>query len=130
MNYTENYHLPQWEESDRVMMKDFNQMCASIDEGIGAAAEKPYVFGTYYGKGTISHDVEIGFRPSLLLVFCNQYAGTYTKAIGTIAAVGPRVDCTLLTLTDTGFHVGELPNDITYPQVNRSGTLYQYVAFR
>ena len=29
MNYTENYHLPQWEETDRIMRTDFNQMCAN-----------------------------------------------------------------------------------------------------
>lgn len=34
MDYTQNYHLPQWEKSDRLLMDDFNQMCASIDEGI------------------------------------------------------------------------------------------------
>ena len=25
MNYTERYHLPQWEETDRIMRTDFNQ---------------------------------------------------------------------------------------------------------
>lgn len=34
MNYTDNYKLPQWEEEDRVMRTDFNQMCADIDEGL------------------------------------------------------------------------------------------------
>lgn len=34
MNYTENYHLPQWEETDRVMRTDFNQMCADIESGL------------------------------------------------------------------------------------------------
>ena len=37
MNYTEKYHLPQWVESDRIMMTDFNQMCADIEAGITAA---------------------------------------------------------------------------------------------
>ena len=39
MNYTEKYHLPQWEESDRVMRTDFNQMCADIENGIKSAAQ-------------------------------------------------------------------------------------------
>lgn len=38
MNYTENYHLPQWEETDRVMRTDFNQMCADIEEGLSQTA--------------------------------------------------------------------------------------------
>lgn len=34
MNYTQNYHLPQWEKSDRIMMDDFNQMCTNIESGL------------------------------------------------------------------------------------------------
>ena len=36
MNYTTNYHLPQWVESDRILMEDFNEAMANIDEGIGS----------------------------------------------------------------------------------------------
>ena len=34
MNYTANYHLPQWDETDRIMRTDFNQMCADIESGL------------------------------------------------------------------------------------------------
>ena len=34
MNYTTNYHLPQWVETDRIMMEDFNQAMADIDESL------------------------------------------------------------------------------------------------
>jgi ElaB/YqjD/DUF883 family membrane-anchored ribosome-binding protein len=34
MNYTKNYHLPQWDENDRVMRADFNQMCADMENGL------------------------------------------------------------------------------------------------
>ena len=37
MNYTENYQLPQWVETDRIMMEDFNQAMADIDAGIAGA---------------------------------------------------------------------------------------------
>ena len=39
MNYTQHIQLPQWVESDRIMMDDFNDMAAKIDEGIAAVAE-------------------------------------------------------------------------------------------
>ena len=39
MNYTTNYHLPQWVETDRIQMEDFNQMCSDIDEGIKTAQD-------------------------------------------------------------------------------------------
>ncbi len=34
MNYTENYHLPQWAKSDRIMMEDFNGAMSSIENGL------------------------------------------------------------------------------------------------
>ena len=38
MNYTEKYHLPQWKETDRILMKDFNQMCADMEAGLSKTA--------------------------------------------------------------------------------------------
>ena len=34
MNYTENYHLPQWVKEDRIMMEDFNAAMAGIEKGL------------------------------------------------------------------------------------------------
>ncbi len=39
MNYTENYHLPQWEETDRIMRTDFNRMCADMEAGLNQNAQ-------------------------------------------------------------------------------------------
>lgn len=38
MNYTKNYHLPQWDETDRIMRTDFNQMCADMEAGLAKTA--------------------------------------------------------------------------------------------
>lgn len=42
MNYTQNHHLPQWEETDRVLMTNFNEAMLSIEasltEGAGNTA--------------------------------------------------------------------------------------------
>ena len=44
MNYTENYQLPQWEESDRVLMADFNAAMGSIEAGLtGLEGQAPAV---------------------------------------------------------------------------------------
>ena len=40
MEYTKNYHLPQWAEEDRIMMEDFNDAMASIESGLDSKAEK------------------------------------------------------------------------------------------
>lgn len=34
MNYTENFHLPQWDEQDRIMRVDFNHAMAEIEAGL------------------------------------------------------------------------------------------------
>ena len=39
MNYTPNYRLPQWEKPDRIMMDDFNRMCANIEAGLTGGAD-------------------------------------------------------------------------------------------
>lgn len=39
MNYTENYHLPQWEENDRVMRTDFNDAMSSLENGLTACRD-------------------------------------------------------------------------------------------
>lgn len=36
MDYTQNLHLPQWEETDRIQMDDFNDAMERIDAAIGA----------------------------------------------------------------------------------------------
>ena len=40
LNYTKNYQLPQWVESDRVLMEDFNDAMAKVDQEILQANEK------------------------------------------------------------------------------------------
>ena len=94
MNYTTNYHLPQWAETDRIMMEDFNQMCSDIDEGIKTAQDtadtaeskadaaqssanavadaytpgnQPYVVGSYTGTGA-DMTITLGFRPKFLIL--------------------------------------------------------------
>ena len=46
MNYTTNYHLPQWVESDRILMEDFNEAMENIDGGIKGAKDAASVAQT------------------------------------------------------------------------------------
>ena len=39
MNYTTNYHLPQWVETDRLLMDDFNDAYSAIDTALGGLRE-------------------------------------------------------------------------------------------
>ena len=39
MTKTTNYQLPKWEKTDRVQMKDFNDMTATLDTALKANAD-------------------------------------------------------------------------------------------
>lgn len=100
MNYTEKYHLPQWVETDRIMMDDFNAAMASIEGGLTAvkgeaaqdasglsqrldtveqtaeeAHEKaytpPFVIGNYIGLDE-AKTFTVGFRPSMVIIWGDQ----------------------------------------------------------
>ena len=101
MNYTEKYHLPQWVESDRILMTDFNQMCADIEAGlteaeagrsslaeslaalaagVGSAGENARIaWGSYTGTGAYGANspttLNVGFCPVLVVVGCVADAG-------------------------------------------------------
>lgn len=76
MNYTPNYQLNQWEATDQVKRADFNADNAKIDAAILAARKAPCcIHGTYVGNGgTVT--VDLGFRPSFLVIMPQEYANT------------------------------------------------------
>ena len=45
MNYTTNYHLPQWVAEDRILMEDFNEAMESIDSNVKEARQQTYTVG-------------------------------------------------------------------------------------
>ena len=86
MDYTANFHLPQWEQNDRILMDDFNQFAACLEEALSqnqAAVEavqetaeeaKTAVqmcaktfFGTYQGNGG-TRTVEVGSLARAVLI--------------------------------------------------------------
>ena len=143
MNYTTNYHLPQWVETDRIMMEDFNQAMADIDAGIAGAKgaadavedaytpdNKPYVVGSYTGNGS-GLTVTLGFRPSFLIVNGTetvQYTSMSTLGSWNTATAGNVLpDC--VTFTDTGFTVTSASSAV-YPNLVAATRVYDYIAFR
>ena len=160
MNYTNNYHLPQWVETDRIMMEDFNQMCSDIDEGIKTAQDtadtaeskadaaqttansvadaytpdnQPYVAGTYVGTGTDT-TVTLGFRPKFVIISGMQ-PGTQSNSTSDWDRYFALCDGSIMplrvTFTDTGFTVFARGNSYqNYPDFTDSGRTYCYLAFR
>ena len=158
MNYTTNYHLPQWVESDRIMMEDFNEAMEAIDTGVAAAQtaaesaqskadaaqsaagsaytpdNKPYVVGSYTGDGSsTARHFNLGFKPSFLII--GGQNGSYTEGNETLyrlAIVGGPWSASVATLENTGFYVsGESSSDMKMkPRLNVNNYRYYYIAFR
>ena len=154
MNYTPNHHLPQWVESDRVRMEDFNAAMSSIDSGLtnavskanaaqAAAQEakntaadpaKPYVVGSYTGNGQIQL-IEIGFKPAFLIISGMKFGlntNSYEDFDHYFALTGQ--DQNLIQrvqLLNDGFAVYPMNNyGASYPTLNEKDRLYSFIAFR
>ena len=148
MEYTKNYHLPQWKEDDRIMMRDFNQMCADMEKGLTEAKTtadeaqhsadeayrdsfKPYAAGTYTGNSG-TQEINVGFRPRFVLVSGDDGAGSLTDHYQSLGyyfgVIGPDLAYDTAVLTDAGFLVKNISN--RYPQLNRMPNKYNYIAFR
>ena len=94
MNYTKNYHLPQWVETDRIMMEDFNDAMSDIDEGLNEVKSMvenvqdaytpdnmPFVIGTYTGNGAeTNRDIDLGFKPRFVIISGMARTGNTTNA--------------------------------------------------
>ena len=145
MNYTTNYHLPQWVESDRILMEDFNQAMETLDGGIAAAKaaadtakttadnaycpeNKPYVFGSYKGTGS-QQSITLGFKPSALIIMRNYGSNNPEDAEGAWAFVTPSSTCVTIQFLEDGFRLLSL-NSGQYPAVNWGNYYYNYIAFR
>ena len=158
MNYTTNYHLPQWVESDRILMEDFNDAMAGIDQGLqgaqtaadtaeskanAAQAAASAAQGTAnnafcpdnmpyvigtYTGGNGAPKFSLGFRPAAVLVY-ECYTGTSAEdAAGSFSLHTGDGTSYKLLIRDDGFQVWY--NEGGYPYTNRSGGSYIYIAFR
>ena len=140
MNYTEKYHLPQWEESDRVMRTDFNNAMAALEDGLKTnaqgvseakteAAKLPYVVGTYVGT-VEAQDIYLGFQPAMVIIGSTENSNVQDSTLAKMMVLTADSGTTKIRLTDTGFHMEAETTQYKYPKPNYPGGKYQYIAFR
>ena len=145
MEYTTNYHLPQWVETDRIMMGDFNQMCSDIDEGIAEAKEaadaaqqeaeeKGFVIGSYTGNAPSSGTdpgqlITLGFLPSFLLITRGWASNISSSSFLVIGKARVKAQDSVFEWKDNGFVVKDT-NTSGPLQLNTAGMVYDYIAFR
>lgn len=154
MNQTQNLHLPQWEESDRIMRTDFNDAMASIDAGVKAAndaiaakanasaltalqsAMPRIVIGTYTGDGEEQRTVALSGQPQFLMVWPTTSpiatgldSNTSSCGIATRNGTQHVGDNPTLELTSTGFRVfNKNFNNRYFINTNAFNTAYSYLA--
>ena len=124
MTKTTNYQLPKWEKTDRIQMKDFNDMTATLDAAL--AAKCGIVTGTYTGDGTNDRTVDLGRPVAFLMVQRTGRRSSNFTEVGWMAGEGcihgGTGGSSGLTHTGSGF----LINDSN--AFNESGVVYRYFA--
>lgn len=98
--------------------------------------DEPFVTGSYAGMGESTRNIDIGFRPSLLIVYAGSlpliipgstYSSVYfAAAAGISGSLG-------VSITDSGFKAlnGDLyASGSGSPHMNEAGVTYTYIAFR
>ena len=131
MNYTERYHLPQWEETDRIMRTDFNQMCVDMEAGLSktasdAAAET--ASGVKSASDAASRAASAAAQAqktadsALSKANAAFSSSNFPYVLGTYVGNGSTLSFTVSLL-----HSG---NRVIAPHINSNGTTYAYIAFR
>ena len=138
MNYTENYQLPQWVETDRVLMEDFNAANSTIDRILGEHTEvlascgncKVY-FTSYTGNGSSSRTHTFPDPPLAVLISGPNIHLTAVNPCTEVPSANSTQNVKLntswngnyLTISYSGSYAGG-----DQKALNESGTTYYMVA--
>ena len=138
MDYTANYQLPVWAETDRILMDDFNDLTETIDEALTELSAFRVETGTYVGTGGITGGpltfskppIAAMVRPStggdILLLFHGGSGGIYIRAMAPTTSQMGRVNITWSGNTATWYKNYTETNDDS--SMNKSGVTYHYLA--
>ena len=139
MNYTTNYQLPTWVETDRIQMDDFNDMTDKLDAALGEQQAalvkcgncKAEIF-SYTGTGSTTSRIDFPERPVFFIiqggtgVILGGPGKTATLAASGASVSSSRVD--KITMTWSGSQLS-LTDSSAYMNLNVSNVVYQVIAF-
>ncbi len=100
--------------------------------------DEPFVTGQYMGRGSTSMSIELGFKPTLVIVLASNYPYMQYDAENQVSymfsGIAFRNGQTYgLRINDTGFTVENNSSTLvkgSYPRLNTAGAPYRYVAFK
>ena len=152
MTKTTNYQLPKWEKTDRVQMKDFNDMTATLDTALKANADTAAAASaavalcgnckietsTYTGTGSAgaSSPTTLTFpkKPTAVIVF-GEYSLLFitdknTSTANVLCWLSDRTSWSRAKISWTGNKL-KIYSENNYPavQANMQNTVYQVIAF-
>ena len=145
MNYTTNYQLPQWVKEDRIMMEDFNDMTAKVDEALGEHEAKLIgvgncivKWGNYTGNGAFGSGnptiLSFDNKPMLIVLYTeNRLNSANDRMIllqgvrwGFSSANTPNSLCVVNWSDNQVSWYSDVHQDFQY---STQGIRYYYVAF-
>jgi hypothetical protein len=130
-NKTEHYHLHQWAGADPVSLPEVNHNFSVLDAAVAraqeAAAEVPYVVGTYTGTGKGGNKIALPFHASFLVIGYLYGPADSATTCDAVLAFGAEGRSKVVTMEDDGFTP---VTSAKYPLVNVSNAVYVYIAFR
>ena len=152
MTKTTNYQLPKWEKTDRIQMKDFNDMTATLDAALKANADTAAAASaavalcgnckietsTYTGTGTYgsANPTTLTFpkKPTAVIVF-GEYSLLFitdknTSTANVLCWLSDRTSWSRAKISWTGNKL-KIYSENSYPavQANMQNTVYQVIAF-
>ena len=86
MNQTPNYALPSWEETDRILMEDFNDMTEKLDGVLALKGNCQIVYGGYQATNTSGSNgactLTFPGKPLLLMILDDVRGGHMIMTTG------------------------------------------------
>ena len=140
MDYTPNFHLPQWEQNDRILMDDFNQFAANLEDALSqnqAAVEAvqetadqvkdrliPVYTSCFYTGTGGTKKITSSFVPNFLVIIGQPSNNTPAPSLAKYSAVFVRGAKTVCgSITEDGFEVIEVEQE-GCPNLNKKGWEY------
>ena len=132
MNYTQNYQLPQWVETDRILMEDFNDAFDTIESAMSGFGNCQVYTTSYVGTNRFGssdrNTLTFPGRPLLVFIWGEDSGGIMLAGYLTGFALAysnhqvlENVDWTETTLT---WH----NSDSSFDQLNVAGWTYHVAA--
>ena len=84
--------------------------------------------GSFIGNGG-TKEINLGFRPSLVLICSDQMASNSVAAGSRIAMSAGGVNPQRIAITKTGFRV-TYTSSVPFPTINYANGTFDYIAFR